>query len=243
MLLLVVGISVGTVHALGSRNSEDQGVPQVTLEYGEYGEDDYESTIASERHYAYDAYDGTTTAGASQYGSTGVAPDGEHNEEMYAHQETRVYDKTDDFTISTEEERGVEVEVDEPESTRDDEVVEVAEAAEIYLSNEPGESRTEAVAQGSPTQQDTTEADSVDSNDDSYAARQAALKRRASEAAEVAAAELAEKGRRVTGAPVETEAPATIHDYYKPPVLDPVYVGGYYKRANPWDTGRRSSDE
>ena len=60
VLLLVVGISVGTVHALGSRNSEDQGVPQVTLEYGEYGEDDYESTIASERHYAYDAYDGTT---------------------------------------------------------------------------------------------------------------------------------------------------------------------------------------
>ncbi len=54
------------------------------------------------------------TAGASQYGSTGVAPDGEHNEEMYAHQETRVYDETDDFTISTEEERGVEVEVDEP---------------------------------------------------------------------------------------------------------------------------------
>ena len=60
--------------------------------------------------------------------------------------------------------------------------------------------------------------------------------------AEVKAAEAAEKSRRDTGAPVEKEAPATIFDYYKPPVLEPVYVGGYYKRANPWDKGKRSDD-
>ena len=73
-------------------------------------------------------------------------------------------------------------------------------------------------------------------------ARQAALARRAAEEAEVKAAEAAEKARRDTGAPVEKEAPATIFDYYKPPVLEPVYVGGYYKRANPWDKGKRGDD-
>lgn len=73
-------------------------------------------------------------------------------------------------------------------------------------------------------------------------ARQAALARRAAEEAEVKAAEAAEKSRRDTGAPVEKEAPATVFDYYKPPVLEPVYVGGYYKRANPWDKGKRSDD-
>jgi len=38
--------------------------------------------------------------------------------------------------------------------------------------------------------------------------------------------EAAEKARRDTGAPLETEKPATIFDYYKPKVLEPVYVGG-----------------
>jgi hypothetical protein len=51
----------------------------------------------------------------------------------------------------------------------------------------------------------------------------------------VKAAEAAEKARRDTGAPLEKNAPATIFDYYKPKVLEPVYVGGYWKRANPWD--------
>jgi len=71
-------------------------------------------------------------------------------------------------------------------------------------------------------------------------ARKAALARRAAEEAEIKAAEAADKSRRDTGAPVEKEKPKTIFDYYKPKVLDPVYVGGYYKRANPWDKGRNN---
>ena len=86
------------------------------------------------------------------------------------------------------------------------------------------------------------EAETVPAEKSSDEARQAALARRAAEEAEVKAAEAAEKSRRDTGAPVEKEAPATVFDYYKPPVLEPVYVGGYYKRANPWDKGKRSDD-
>jgi hypothetical protein len=73
-------------------------------------------------------------------------------------------------------------------------------------------------------------------------ARKAALARRAAEEAEVKAAEAAEKARRDTGAPLEKDAPKTIFDYYKPKVLEPVYVGGYWKRANPWEKGRRHDD-
>lgn len=71
--------------------------------------------------------------------------------------------------------------------------------------------------------------------------RRQALVRRAAEEAEVKAAEAAEKSRRETGAPIERDAPDTIFDYYKPKVLDPVYVGGYWKRANPWDKGRHDN--
>jgi len=78
-------------------------------------------------------------------------------------------------------------------------------------------------------------------------ARRHALGRRAAEEEEVKAAEAAERARRDTGAPVEKEAPKSIHDYYKPKVLDPVYVGGYYQRAqthNLWEGGkRRDRDE
>ena len=73
---------------------------------------------------------------------------------------------------------------------------------------------------------------------DEEESRRQALVRRAAEEAEVKAAEAAEKSRRETGAPIERDAPDTIFDYYKPKVLDPVYVGGYWKRANPWDKGR-----
>jgi len=49
----------------------------------------------------------------------------------------------------------------------------------------------------------------------------------------------AERLRRDTGeAPLEKDPPATVFDYYRPKPLDPVFVGGYWKRANPWENGR-----
>lgn len=82
---------------------------------------------------------------------------------------------------------------------------------------------------------------SSSSDIDEKESRRQALVRRAAEEAEVKAAEAAEKSRRETGAPIERDAPDTIFDYYKPKVLDPVYVGGYWKRANPWDKGRNDN--
>ena len=148
--------------------------------------------------------------------------------------------------------------VDEPEAIDEPEVIDEPEAAEPAdpepeevppeavdgpeVIDEPEAAEPEEVPQDPVPAAAPREAATIPTEKSSDEARQAALARRAAEEAEVKAAEAAEKARRDTGAPVEKEAPATIFDYYKPPVLEPVYVGGYYKRANPWDKGKRGDD-
>ena len=173
---------------------------------------------------------------ASRYGSTGTGtePEEERMETGYVDPEPA-------------EPRAVEPEVVEPEPEAVDESKAVEpEAVEPEAVEpeavEPAEPEPEAVPPDPQPAAAPREAETGSEEKSSDDARQAALARRAAEEAEVKAAEAAEKSRRDTGAPVEKEAPATIFDYYKPPVLEPVYVGGYYKRANPWDKGKRSDD-
>ena len=173
---------------------------------------------------------------ASRYGSTGTGtePEEERMETGYVEPEPA-------------EPRAVEPEVVEPdpEAVDESEAVE-PEAVEPEVVEpeavEPAEPEPEAIPPDPQPAAAPREAETGSEEKSSDDARQAALARRAAEEAEVKAAEAAEKSRRDTGAPVEKEAPATIFDYYKPPVLEPVYVGGYYKRANPWDKGKRSDD-
>lgn len=173
---------------------------------------------------------------ASRYGSTGTGtePEEERMETGYVEPEPA-------------EPRAVEPEVVEPEPEAVDESEAVEpEAVEPEAVEpeavEPAEPEPEAIPPDPQPAAAPREAETGSEEKSSDDARQAALARRAAEEAEVKAAEAAEKSRRDTGAPVEKEAPATIFDYYKPPVLEPVYVGGYYKRANPWDKGKRSDD-
>ena len=173
---------------------------------------------------------------ASRYGSTGTGtePEEERMETGYVEPEPA-------------EPRAVEPEVVEPEPEAVDESKAGApEAVEREAVEpeavEPAEPEPEAIPPDPQPAAAPREAETGSEEKSSDDARQAALARRAAEEAEVKAAEAAEKSRRDTGAPVEKEAPATIFDYYKPPVLEPVYVGGYYKRANPWDKGKRSDD-
>ena len=265
-LSVLVALSApGAVHA--QSRDEDPDVPQVTLEF----EDDYEDTRAT-GHASYDEMDATAMVrelaferidprdafdhpdapprgarhaleenadgvnlvpefprprrhaqggDASRYGSTGTGtePEEERMETGYLEPEPA-------------EPRALEPEVVEP----DPEVVDEPEAVQ------PADPEPEAVTPDPEPAAAPREAETVPAEKSSDEARQAALARRAAEEAEVKAAEAAEKSRRDTGAPVEKEAPATVFDYYKPPVLEPVYVGGYYKRANPWDKGKRSDD-
>ena len=169
---------------------------------------------------------------ASRYGSTGTGtePEEERMETGYLEPEPA-------------EPRALEPEVVEPdpEVVDEPEAIDEPEAAEPEAV-QPADPEPEAVTPDPEPAAAPREAETVPAEKSSDEARQAALARRAAEEAEVKAAEAAEKARRDTGAPVEKEAPATVFDYYKPPVLEPVYVGGYYKRANPWDKGKRSDD-
>ena len=189
--------------------------------------------------------------GATRYGSTGTGPDEEHTEDIYEQQDYNM-DEEEQAVEPEQEERYIEPESDEPDKSVDEPVVSImdvsVEEENMEPIDEPVETRYQDTRQVPP---ETVEEEPVlqsstpaatsdeDSSEDPSAARQAALARRAAEEAEVKAAEAAEKSRRDTGAPVEKEAPKSIFDYYKPPVLEPVYVGGYYKRANPWDKGKR----
>ena len=263
-LAVLVALSASGAVRAESRN-EDQGVPQVTLEY----EDDYEETREM-RQFAYDemddaamvrenpletpdppaALDGLSAptldprhtrsnadaadvnliapmlqseqaSDASRYGSTGTG--------MVPEEQIVPEDQMEpEPVVGVVEPEIVEPEIVEPEVVEP----EIVEPKVV----EPAPSSFSAAAQSSEAPL------SSEKPSDETQARQAALARRAAEEAEVKAAEAAEKSRRDTGAPVEKEAPATVFDYYTPPVLEPVYVGGYYKRANPWDKGKRGDD-
>ena len=173
---------------------------------------------------------------ASRYGSTGTGtePEEERMETGYVEPEPAEPRAVEPEVVEPEPEA-----VDEPEAVEPEAVEPEAVEPEAV---EPAEPEPEAVPPDPQPAAAPREAETGSEEKSSDDARQAALARRAAEEAEVKAAEAAEKSRRDTGAPVEKEAPATIFDYYKPPVLEPVYVGGYYKRANPWDKGKRSDD-
>jgi hypothetical protein len=173
---------------------------------------------------------------ASRYGSTGTdaEPEEERTEMGYVELEPAEPETVEPEDVEPEPEA-----VDEPEAIEPEAIEPEAVEPEAV---EPAEPEPEAVPSDPEPAAAPREAVTVPAEKSSDEARQAALARRAAEEAEVKAAEAAEKARRDTGAPVEKEAPATIFDYYKPPVLEPVYVGGYYKRANPWDKGKRGDD-
>ena len=173
---------------------------------------------------------------ASRYGSTGTGtePEEERMDTGYVEPEPAEPRAVEPEVVEPEPEA-----VDEPEAVEPEAVEPEAVEPEAV---EPAEPEPEAIPPDPQPAAAPREAETGSEEKSSDDARQAALARRAAEEAEVKAAEAAEKSRRDTGAPVEKEAPATIFDYYKPPVLEPVYVGGYYKRANPWDKGKRSDD-
>ena len=173
---------------------------------------------------------------ASRYGSTGTGtePEEERMDTVYVEPEPAEPRAVEPEVVEPEPEA-----VDEPEAVEPEAVEPEAVEPEAV---EPAEPEPEAIPPDPQPAAAPREAETGSEEKSSDDARQAALTRRAAEEAEVKAAEAAEKSRRDTGAPVEKEAPATIFDYYKPPVLEPVYVGGYYKRANPWDKGKRSDD-
>lgn len=185
---------------------------------------------------------------ASSYGSTGTVNEEERVPEAPTEPEWREAEaETEPAAVpEPESEVPVEAEANTPPPAAGSRLSGLDAAARDLLSaeGEADEASTASHADAPPSSE--TSAETVTSEEkeklSEEEARRAALARRAAEEAEIKAAEAAEKARRDSGAPVEKEAPKTIFDYYKPKVLEPVYVGGYWKRANPWDKGRRHDD-
>ncbi|GHP11830.1 hypothetical protein PPROV_001055700 [Pycnococcus provasolii] len=113
--------------------------------------------------------------------------------------------------------------VDESTGEQDDDL----QRASRTLQSQP--EKDEAVDTPSPNSSDSEEGTSTDEAEKAKA-REAALKRKEAEAAEAASARQAEEERRRKGAPVEKEAPKTVHDYWRPKPPEPVFAGGFYKR-------------